>query len=53
MPVEIVLKKNTAFKDAPQMQQVRDRIEHFLSISGQQPEPIHDTNQEPLTPDPS
>lgn len=53
MPVEIVLKKNTAFKDAPQMQQVRDRIEHFLSITSQQPEPIHDTNQEPLTPDPS
>ena len=33
MPIDVVLKKNTAFRDAPPFQRVRDSILKFLSIS--------------------
>ena len=37
MPIDIVLKKSTAFKSAPQMAKVRARIESLLQMSNHQP----------------
>ena len=37
MPIDVVLKKNTAFKDAPQFEHIRARIEQLLALGAQQP----------------
>jgi hypothetical protein len=31
MAIDVVLKKNTAFREAPQLQRVRDKIQAFLT----------------------
>lgn len=35
MPIDVVLKKNIAFMDAPAMELLRNRIQHFLSITAE------------------
>ena len=43
MSIDVVLKKNTAFHDAPQMAKVRERIERLLEMSNNQPTTTQNT----------